>query len=606
MNAILEGAISALLSLIKAGHACVLTASGGKDSTLTTLLGLEAIRRAKLEGVPQARHYVSSADTTIENPAMVNHLDIMHAEIRAFCAREELPVEIRIAQPTLAAQFVVSTIGRGTLVRTPENGVKDGVKKRPCSDAWKVQPQTKMAKELEAEVLAQGFKEPVVVLGSRRAESAARAESMVTHNASAIEATGNAVGSLTICPIGEFSTDDVWEALGMFNNPSVPAPWPSFTDGRSITRMLDLYRDGGDGQCGVLQGETGGNKSACGSRFGCSFCCVSGVEDKSMSSMIKEPQHAHLAGLNRFRNLLIRKQWDMGTRELVGRTLSPAGYLRVQPDVYSMKHRLDLLGMLLTLDVLEQERAEQHEADLWSGKIPDTPENQELANIQFQMINPQQLVAIDFQLSLHHYAPHAFPAIAKWHEVYEGGRRYAVPEVPALQKVDIDCAGWFKVGAAFDCEVPTDGLRSYIDEMWNRYRHPERPSVYAQTANGERVTWFEEDDEMTVDATAACSFVTCVFDLQYLLDAQQHPAIESARFWLNEGILKLAKGTAWKYQEMAKRGQYFAHLADKLNVTPKELDQHLVRNAISDAEHAALVAVAPAADGQTNLFQAAA
>jgi DNA sulfur modification protein DndC len=219
MNTLLESAISALLSLIKAGHALVLTASGGKDSTLTTLIGLEAIRRAKLEGVPQARHYVSSADTTIENPAMVNHLDIMHAEIRAFCAREELPVEIRIAQPTLAAQFVVSTIGRGTLVRTPENGVKDGVKKRPCSDAWKVQPQTKMAKELEAEVLAQGFKEPVVVLGSRRAESAARAESMVTHNASAIEATRNAVGSLTICPIGEFSTDDVWEALGDVQQP---------------------------------------------------------------------------------------------------------------------------------------------------------------------------------------------------------------------------------------------------------------------------------------------------------------------------------------------------------------------------------------------------
>lgn len=53
-----------------------------------------------------------------------------------------------------------------------------------------------------------------------------------------------------------------------------------------------------------------------------------------------------------------------------------------------------------------------------------------------------------------------------------------------------------------------------------------------------------------------------------------------------------------RYQTMAKRGQYFARLADRLNVTPAELDQHLIDNAISDDAHTAIL--------QTDLFSMAA
>lgn len=152
--------------------------------------------------------------------------------------------------------------------------------------------------------------------------------------------------------------------------------------------------------------------------------------------------------------------------------------------------------------------------------------------------------------------------------------------------------------------VPTDGLRSYVDEQWNPYRHPERPVTWAGTSQGERVVYFTESDELTVDAEAACAFVTCSFDYGMYQNAQQHVAIESARFWLNEKILRLATGTAYKYQEMAKRGQYFANLRDKLNLTPSELDAYLVRNAISEATHEALLIKAEA-ENQMDLFHAA-
>jgi hypothetical protein len=86
------------------------------------------------------------------------------------------------------------------------------------------------------------------------------------------------------------------------------------------------------------------------------------------------------------------------------------------------------------------------EADLATGRIPDTPANRELCGVQFEMVTPSQLVAIDFMLSMHHYAPHAFPAISIWHDVHRLGRRYHIPDVPVFPKVDIPLHGWVHVG----------------------------------------------------------------------------------------------------------------------------------------------------------------
>ncbi|WP_186032136.1 hypothetical protein [Burkholderia gladioli] len=69
--------------------------------------------------------------------------------------------------------------------------------------------------------------------------------------------------------------------------------------------------------------------------------------------------------------------------------------------------------------------------------------------------------------------------------------------------------------------------------------------------------------------------------------------MESARFWLNEGILRLPAGMVGRYQEMAKRGQYFAHLAERFNLTPAELDRFLVERAISNSEHLTMLNLAP-------------
>jgi hypothetical protein len=48
---------------------------------------------------------------------------------------------------------------------------------------------------------------------------------------------------------------------------------------------------------------------------------------------------------------------------------------------------------------------------------------------------------------------------------------------------------------------------------------------------------------------------------------------------------------AQRYQEMAKRGLYFSRRAQRLNLTPEELDLHLIANSVSDSEHKAMINV---------------
>jgi 3'-phosphoadenosine 5'-phosphosulfate sulfotransferase (PAPS reductase)/FAD synthetase len=129
----MESAIASMQSYIERGYVLATGLSGGKDSTCAMVLMVEAVRRSA-QTRPGVTHYITSADTTIENPSVANFLHSMLDEVAMFLEDSGLPVEVHFAQPSLASQFVVQTIGRGTLVRTPENGVRDGKRTRACAD----------------------------------------------------------------------------------------------------------------------------------------------------------------------------------------------------------------------------------------------------------------------------------------------------------------------------------------------------------------------------------------------------------------------------------------------------------------------------------------
>ena len=207
--AMMERAIATMQGYIERGYVLANGLSGGKDSTCVMVLMLEAIRRSGhlASGV---LHYITSADTTIENPTMQNHLHAVLDEVEAFVEASGLPVEVHLTKPSLASQFVVSTIGRGTLVRTPENGVRDGKRTRACAADWKVRPQGRLRAMLEKRAEASGVQEVISVIGNRLDESLSRRTAMTKRDEQADVATRQASGTLSLSAIRDWNSDDVW------------------------------------------------------------------------------------------------------------------------------------------------------------------------------------------------------------------------------------------------------------------------------------------------------------------------------------------------------------------------------------------------------------
>ncbi len=575
-----------LVSLIQRGYQFSTGLSGGKDSTVTVILVLRAIAIAKEKGIPQTKHFVTSASTKVDNPAMDFHRRMMLDEIRLYAEQQQIPVEVIETVPALPQQFQTTVIGRGTLPRFVENSAKTG---RACSIDWKVGPQTDALKRVvdqmhHLRLTSEEFSlsgdsdrtKVVVCIGTRRSESTARQIKMDARKDSQWEPVPHGDNVFFLSPIMDWTYEDVWEFLMQFTTQD--KPFETFNDGDAFIRLHQLYKDSNEGQCGILIGESS-QQSPCGSREGCYVCGVVGDRDRSFENMVKEPRHAHLAGLNKLRNYIMKTRWDLSKRELVGRTLVD-GYVPIRPDVYRLDFRKQLLKMMLTLDAREIERAEQVEADIVvTGRLEDTPENRYLSYPHFQTIDECQLLLIEFYWGLHHYASHAFEAVELWHQVHEFGRRYEIPEVEEAKKVPIPEKRWFKIGN-YNREAPTDGLRSYSAECWNPYRYPDRPAY--KTHDGEKVVYHENDISLSVDKSKIVDFMSFCFDNMVAL--RHDSALEGSRFLLNEGIIRIANGKAGQYSRMAKRGQYFTRLAQRLQLTPAELDKYLTENSISDEE----------------------
>jgi len=592
-KSIQEQGIETLLGLIRRRHAIHLRYSSGKDSSSCAVLVIEAVRRAVAEGITTT-HYISSSSTGIDNPLMEMHLLAVQDEMRQHFKESGLPIEVHLTHPSLASSFMVTTIGRGTLPRFPENS-----KHRQCAQDWKYTPAQKLAAELQARAIEQTGRPMITVIGTRYDESTVRKARMTRRGESALVPVRSDDGELVLSVIAWWTLEDVWDTLEMLLQPET-SPYQSAISQESVHRLFRIYADSNDGVCGVVLGD-GGNRAACGARTGCHTCLVTGDKDKSMESLLTVEKYGFMRPLNDFRTLLLSTQFDMETRELLGRTVSPAGYLPVGPDVYSIQFRKSLLRYLLSIDANERDRAEETEAAIFTGRLEDTKDNRLMASPTFELVSLQQLALIDWHWSNHYEAAEAFPALAIWYEVNALGRRYSIPKIDKAPKISIPTKRWINVGR-FDHAAPSEGMRSVDGEKWNRYRHPDR-IFQNREVDGKKTTWFDETPQLSVDAEKACAFITCTYPTMSI-ECNHLPATESAAFWLNEGIVSLPAGHAQRYQEIALRNRYFANLAQRLDLSPAEMNRYLMQNSIPNVEHEKLLlkVAATAAGLQPDMF----
>lgn len=574
-----EACIERIGELIDQGYTCCSATSFGKDSSVVLVLMLEAIRRRVDAGgyVPPA--FVTNANTGTENPAMDTYAEAMITELEMYCARHSLPITVVKVQPSITSSFAYGTIGRGKLP------VFAGAS-RSCSVDWKLRPQQKAIKQLLSTLQSPG--ELVTFVGTRLSESAAREANMRSRGE---EEAGRLVindhGSYNCSIIADWEMEEVWEFL-MACDAKRGGPYRTYVD--NFDWCLELYKEANEGVCAIITGD-GGNKAACGSRFGCATCTVTGERDKSMEAMIASApeKHGHMEGINAFRNHLINTRWDMGRRDWIGRTHSEANYINVTGTAYSAEMRRELLRYLLTLDVLEEERAEEHDAMMFRGELDATDSNETLRGTTFQFITPKNLLAIDFAWSLSYGFDHAFPALTEWYEIRVLGKRYPIKAVTPVEKGSIPEQRWFKF-ESWQSPALEMGLQDAYLEATNKDRYPGRPAMRTirdRYAGKERsIVYYEEADEMEIDSAEAMCLVDDFDEAFYELAKSLDP-IDSAKFYLNKGVVKLARGKAADYDEMARRAQFWRRMQRDLGGT--DLRSYIRHQSISNAEHEAIL-----------------
>lgn len=265
-----EATIAALMDEVQTmyradGIPWVVGYSGGKDSSAV----LQLIWMS-LAAMPEEQRtkpvYVISTDTLVENPIVAawvqNSLEKMGDAAKA----ASLPLTPHRLTPEVRNSFWVNLIGRGYPAPRPRF--------RWCTERLKINPSNKFIGEV---VRANG--EAIVVLGTRKAESAARNHVMTRLEGKQVRAklspNTTLPNAFVYSPIADWSNDDVWTFLMQRRN-----PW-----GHNNKDLLTLYQGASaDGECPLVIDST---TPSCGdSRFGC-WVCTLVDQDRSMQAMIQ-------------------------------------------------------------------------------------------------------------------------------------------------------------------------------------------------------------------------------------------------------------------------------------------------------------------------------
>lgn len=260
--------------------------SGGKDSTLTAMLVVEAVSELPKNKRSKKIHILST-DTMVENPLIKNYIKRNIDLINEYAAKLELNLSARILRPQTTETFWTLLLGKG--YPSPRQ------KFRWCTHRMKIKPMDDYINNLvETENTS-----VIVVLGVRSAESSSRKQSIENHSVEGklLKTHSSNSNAFVYAPIETLSNDAVWANLV-----DTISPW-----GFDNNLLLSLYRDASDeSECPIQQDV---NAPSCGqSRFGCWVCTVV-TTDKSLSGFIQN-DYDELRPLLKFRNHLteIREQ----------------------------------------------------------------------------------------------------------------------------------------------------------------------------------------------------------------------------------------------------------------------------------------------------------
>jgi DNA sulfur modification protein DndC len=258
--------------------------SGGKDSTATLQLVWLALSELPIEQRMKKTVHVISTDTLVESPVVSKWVEISLKKMHDIANDKSnpMPIVTHRLTPDYNDTFWVNLLGRGYPYPRPNF--------RWCTDRLKIKPSNTFVQNMVST-----FGEVILLLGTRKAESAKRAKTMEYYEKHRVREflspNGTMQNELVFSPLENWSDDDVWLFLMQYNN-----PW-----GHSNKDLLTMYRGAtADGECPLVMSS---DTPSCGkSRFGC-WVCTMVEQDKSMAAMIiNDSEKEWMMPLLEFRN----------------------------------------------------------------------------------------------------------------------------------------------------------------------------------------------------------------------------------------------------------------------------------------------------------------
>jgi DNA sulfur modification protein DndC len=371
----------------------------GKDSLIVSHCAIEALRQAYEIDPNVGPLYLMTTDTTIDNFEVFNYIKSVHAAAVQYGDEMGLPINSKLVKPSLLTQPLISYIGRGKLLRTPQTTRHA----RDCTIDWKILPASNFMKQLRAQYQTDKI---LSLSGTRDDESAIRAKN-IAKRGETIDTIATTDLGFTMAPIKDWDLNDIWRVANLIENGDIE----SFAED-CIQGLFKHYSAGNGGMCDIYVSDSNKPSKACGSRFGCTLCALV-PNDTSLEQQIKtSPKtYGYMQGINDLRTFMLNTLNDMErSRSLLGRDEKAGGYLKVGWNQYSIEYRQELLTYVLTLDQLEQERAQA------LGVEP-----------KFELIGYKELIAIQYLWAKQGGEKHIASAFKIWHDIKHGGKRYPIP-----------------------------------------------------------------------------------------------------------------------------------------------------------------------------------
>lgn len=340
---------SIVVNVLEQGYIPVCNSSYGKDSVVTLMAAIEAVKQFYARTGVKVKLIVATALLTgMESPVVDPYVQGQTQRLKQYAKDNALEIEVLAVTPTFDENYLLQILGGKTVMVF-------GKGKAKCSIDSKQAPIKRMVKNLTSESY-------VTLLGTRFEESKIRGADMRQRNEDFNVVTVDDSGRKTMPPIATMTDSEVFEIIrkAAWNQMGVSV-YSDYDCPVDADAVIELYSTSSEHSCSTqafISGtahesdfDAGG---ACDKsenlegRFGC-WMCGRVQRDKKHEQISKKPGFEWLNKFLDVREALMATEYNYDVRTWLNKRVDKEGHLNITLGSYSPEFCEKALKWVLTL-----------------------------------------------------------------------------------------------------------------------------------------------------------------------------------------------------------------------------------------------------------------